>query len=162
MFDHLANGHTQMLIMAVGQLGSVGSCSRGVAPGYVDYGLWPIGLFANRLSSIPDVLFIEFDAITIQEVPILVLESSAAVVFFLRCDIRYHVFSMCGTDREYAVTTLPVELVQVGTKRFDELRRFTFDLFDKVLCRVNASHVEQDMNMICNATNNDERRSHVT
>ena len=27
---------------------------------------------------------------------------------------------------------------------------------------MNASHVEQDMNVICNATDNDERRSHVT
>jgi len=28
---------------SVGQMGLRGSCSRGVAPGYVDYGRWPIG-----------------------------------------------------------------------------------------------------------------------
>jgi hypothetical protein len=47
-------------------------------------------------------------------------------------------------------------------KRFDHFRRFSFDLFYEVLCRVNASHIEQDMNKIGNAANDDEWRSHVT
>ena len=149
-----------MLMMAVGQIGVCSSIRqlRFFANGDVHHSLG----HRPRILSIPDVLFIEFDAITIQEVPILVLERPEAVVFFLRCNISLYVLPMGWADGADAVTTLPVELVEVGSKRFNELRRFTFKLFDKILCRVNAPHVEQDMNVICNATNDNERRSHVT
>jgi hypothetical protein len=74
-----------------------------------------------QASSVPDVLLIEFDTITIEELSILFLKGLATVMFFLRRDIRHDVFAMGGTDGENPVTTLPKKFVQIRVDRFDEL-----------------------------------------
>ena len=79
--------------------------------------------FANgdiSTQSIPDVLFIEFDAVTVQKFAILFLERLDAVMFFLGIDVRYDAFSMRGAYGEYTVPTLPKKLIKVGPECFDE------------------------------------------
>ena len=51
-------------------------------------------------SSVPNVLFIEFDAIPIQKFAVFVLKRLGAVMFFLRFDVLQHVFAMRWTDGE--------------------------------------------------------------
>ena len=49
-----------------------------------------------------------------------------------------------------------------GRQLLKQLGRITLKLYDKNLCRVNGPTVEEDMSVNCNATNDNERLSHVT
>ncbi len=70
-----------------------------------------IGLGARL---IPDVSFVEFDAVLAEEVPVFVLEGLGPVLLFLAVDVGDHSIEIAGADGEGGVAALPRELRKGG------------------------------------------------
>src|SRR5262245_29748597 len=63
----------------------------------------------GRDSSIPDIALVEFDFVTLQQYPELVLIGHLAMVLLLICDTRTHLADVGLADRKRAVSRLPVK-----------------------------------------------------
>lgn len=82
----MANGHSHR---------SLGQRPRFVLPVAT---IWPKAILTVGQPSIPHVLFVVFDAVTVQKAPKLILERLGPVMIFLIADVRFDVVALRRTD----------------------------------------------------------------
>ncbi len=84
----------------------------------------------NGTALIPDILLIEFQAVSATEFTELFLEGHSLVMFLLVSNVRLDVFNHRRADREGAVTGLPGKGVGNGALTFHPFARFNFAILD--------------------------------
>src|SRR5258705_9997518 len=72
----------------------------------------------ERVESVPDVTFVEFNLVTSQQLPKLILKGNLAMMFFLPGDVVAHRLNLREADRENPIAILPGEVLQVRRSGF--------------------------------------------
>jgi len=103
---------------AGGHFGTNSNEIQSLSPGLArsDYPGWAINKSINpeRVESIPHIPFVEFDFVTAQQLPELVLKRNLAMMFLLPGDVFAHGLNLRKADGENAVAVLPCEIREVG------------------------------------------------
>jgi hypothetical protein len=83
-------------------------------------------------TSIPDVAFVEFEAVFAQQFAVLLLECPRAMMLWLLIYIFQHGFELTGAHRKRAISALPEKAAIPSVKRFDPFRGCFLYLFDEL------------------------------
>lgn len=78
--------------------------------------------YPERVSSVPDIAFVEIDPIAFEQCPNFVLERNAPMMFLLSGNVLSHRFDLRCADRESAVSALPSEVRECRRSCFDPER----------------------------------------
>jgi hypothetical protein len=111
---------------------------------------------------VPHILLIVRNTITIKKRTKLFLKRLPTVMLFLIAHILFRLVAMSRPDRKHAVTTLPIKARGSLTERLNEFRRFPFCPLDELYRRMHLPNIEENMNVIGNATHNDPRRFQIS
>jgi hypothetical protein len=74
----------------------------------------------RRRGSIPDVLFVIWNAITREQRTELFFKRLGAMVFLLVSDVRLRFVALGWPHGEQAIAALPIEVLILGAERLDE------------------------------------------
>jgi hypothetical protein len=77
----------------------------------------------EKVASIPNIPFVEFNRVAFQEFPKLVLKRNLPMMLLLSGDVIPHRLNLRKADGENAVAILPREIMQIGTFGFQPERR---------------------------------------
>jgi hypothetical protein len=104
---------------------------------------------------IPEISLIIGDTVPLKKLPKLFLKCLLAMMFHLIANVPFGIGKVDGADGKHSIPALPVKVTVFGTKRFHELRRFSFDLFDEIHRCVLFTHVEQNVNVVDHSSDDD-------
>ena len=107
--------------------------------------------------SIPCTSFVQWFAVLFAKSPVFGREIFLRMMLRLPADIFANHFDVRTTDAEFSVAGLPREISIPGILCFDPTRRGGFDLLDNPGRRVVLGLREQDMDVVANGIDFDER-----
>jgi hypothetical protein len=81
-------------------------------------------------------------------------------MFFLVADVILRLLAMGRSHGKHPVAALPIEFAKASAERLDEFRRFSLRLLDELNRRVLLAHIEEDVNVIVNTSDDDPGRVH--
>jgi hypothetical protein len=111
----------------------------------------------RRFPSIPQVAFVEFHLIFLEDPAQFILERFGAMMLFLSLDVFHQGIDMGGTDGERRVSLLPFEARLLWSALFDPHGGFTLDLFEQVRQSRLTTEETSNMDVILDSPHGDHR-----
>jgi hypothetical protein len=104
----------------------------------------------TRSTSIPNIAFVEFDLVTLQELAVFLLKTDLCVMIRLVADVADQFFDLRLAHRKATVSALPGKLFNAF--RFNPPRGTAFEQFNDLRDVIRARETEKRMYMIRSAT----------
>src|SRR5262249_55728095 len=109
--------------------------------------------------SIPNIAFIPWDLVLLQEHTQLVLEAAPAMVFFLSSDIFSHLLQIGLTHGETGITALPLKISVLASLFLQPTIGYTFYFLHPFRLRDRPTKATKQMHVVFNSTDEDRRQS---
>jgi hypothetical protein len=111
--------------------------------------------------SIPDVSFVDRDAVFLAEPPELVLKTLLAMVFLLPINVTFQVRHVGRAQRKCTVTELPMEVRQAWFFDLNSFRRIPLQIAEEVLHFDALAEPAENMHVVLDAAGLDQRAPEI-
>lgn len=115
----------------------------------------PSPLTIETSTSVPNVTLVVLDLVLFQEGSELLLKRRPTMVLFLVHDISADLFNMRLTNREGAITILPMKFRIAPLYRLDPSRRCSLNLFHNLRNRVISRQRKQRVDMVTTSSHDE-------